>query len=216
MTDNKVKKENRLYAEIKKLQEKYLPYNETTLKRLAFAATIMIGWILIWALVFKMCDNQLLGMAYANLKDLTPMERIMWDIIPFNYRGTDYWIMRQKIDTLLNCFVFAPYGVLFCYIFKKKNILLNAAICFGLSLFIESLQFATMLGNPATEDLITNTLGCFIGYGINALIFERMSVKTKIIICTAANLICIGGVIYSLITLVGATDTIWGIITRTL
>lgn len=216
MTDNKVKNESGFAAKIKEIQEKYLPYTEKTIKRLSISAAIMILWIMIWALVFKLCDENILGMTYNNLKELTPMERIMWDLIPFNYRGTDYWKMRQMIDTALNCFVFAPFGVLFCYIFKKKNVFRDAGICLVICISIELLQLATMLGNPATEDLITNTLGCFIGHGINALAFDRMSLKAKTIIVSAVNLILVGGSIYAIVTTIGAADTIYGIITRTL
>lgn len=216
MTENKVKSNNGFTTKIKKIQEKYLPYTEKTIRRLSISAAIMLLWIMIWALVFKLCDENILGMTYRNLKELTPMERIMWDLIPFNYRGTDYWKMRQMIDTALNCFVFAPYGALFCYIFKKRNVFRDAGICLGICISIELLQLATMLGNPATEDLITNTLGCFIGHGINVLAFDRMSLKAKTMIVGVVNLILIGGSIYAIITTIGAADVIYGIITRTL
>lgn len=216
MTENKAKNDNKFTTKIKEIQEKYLPYTEKTIRRLSISAVIMLLWIMIWALVFKLCDENILGMTYRNLKELTPMERIMWDLIPFNYRGTDYWKMRQMIDTALNCFVFAPYGALFCYIFKKRNVFRDAGICLGICISIELLQFATMLGNPATEDLITNTLGCFIGHGINVLAFDRMSLKAKTMIVGVVNLILIGGSIYAIITTIGAADVIYGIITRTL
>ena len=216
MTENKVKNENGFTVKIKKMQEKYLTYTEETVRNLSISAAIMLLWIMIWALVFKMCDTEMLTRTYINLKELTPIERIMWDLIPFNYRGTDYWKMRQMIDTLLNCLVFAPYGVLFCYIFKKKNVFRDAGICLGICIFIEMLQFATMLGNPATEDLITNTLGCFIGHGINALVFDRMSLKAKTIIVSTVNLTLIGVSIYAIITTIDAAEIIYGVITRTL
>ena len=205
-----------LATKLRTLQKKHLPYTPQTVTKLAVLATILMAWILLWGLVLKMCNDQLLGITYHNLKDLTMWERIMWDIIPFNYRGTDYWIMRQKIDTALNCFVFVPYGVLFCYIFKKDNVFRNAGICLGISFGIEVLQLFTMLGNPATEDLITNTLGCFVGYGLNALVFKRMADKTKVKLFATANVVLIVVVVYSIITLVGAADTIYGIVTKTL
>ena len=216
MTENKVKSDNKFTTKIKEIQEKYLPYTEKTIRRLSISAAIMLLWIMIWALVFKLCDPEMLTRTYINLKELTPLERIMWDLIPFNYRGTDYWKMRQMIDTALNCFVFAPYGALFCYIFKKRNVFRDAGICLGICISIELLQLATMLGNPATEDLITNTLGCFIGHGINVLAFDRMSLKAKTMIVGVVNLILIGGSIYAIITTIGAADVIYGIITRTL
>lgn len=201
---------------IRTVREKYLPYNEKTVRWFVIAATIMFGWIIIWALVLKLGDEDLLITTYNNLKVLTPEERIMWDIIPFNYRGTEEMIIRQVIDTVLNCFVFAPFGIMLCYLFRKKNLLRDGAICLGFSLLIELLQFATMLGNPAPEDLFTNTVGCIIGYGFYYLIFRRLSTKQNVILCVAVDLIFAVVVIYSLITTIDSADVIYGIVSRTL
>ena len=71
-------------------QNKFISYNEVTIRRLALSALVMYIWILIWALVLKLGDAQTLIRNYQNLSVLTLKERIMWDLIPFNYRGTDY------------------------------------------------------------------------------------------------------------------------------
>lgn len=205
-----------LWEKIRNLREKHLPYTEKTVKGLVIAAMVMFGWIIIWALVLKLGDEDLLITTYNNLKVLTPEERIMWDIIPFNYRGTEEMIVRQVIDTILNCFVFAPFGIMLCYLFEKKNLLRDGAICLGFSLLIELLQFATMLGNPAPEDLITNTVGCFIGYGVYYLIFKHMSTKSTVILAAVVNIVFGIVTIYSFVTVIGAADVIYGIITRKL
>ena len=201
---------------IKFIREKYLPYNEKTIHRLVMATIIMFSWLLIWALVFKLGSEILLFRNYTNLKDMTLEERILWDIIPFNYRGTDYWKLRQFIDTILNCFVFAPLGVALCYVFKKQNVWRNALICFGFSLLVEMLQLFTTLGNPSTEDLITNVVGCFIGFGIYRLIFQRLSVKQNVKFWAAANVLLVACTIFSLITTIIAAELIFGIITKPL
>ncbi len=205
-----------LWEKIRNLREKYLPYTEKTVKGLVIAAMVMFGWIIIWALVLKLGDEDLLITTYNNLKVLTPEERIMWDIIPFNYRGTEEMIVRQVIDTILNCFVFSPFGIMLCYLFKKKNIIRDAAICLGISVMVELIQLATMLGNPAPEDLITNTVGCFIGYGVYYLIFKRMSTKSTVILAAVVNIVFGIVTIYSFVTVIGAADVIYGIITRKL
>ncbi len=200
----------------REMQEKHLPYNENTVRTLVVSALVMFCWIILWALVFKLGNEALLITTYSNLKVLSPMERILWDLIPFNYRGEGQVVTSLVIDSVLNCFVFAPIGIMLCYLFKKKNLLRDAVICLGLSVAIEILQFATMLGNPATEDLITNTVGCFIGYGLYYLIFRRLSVKQNVIFALVVNLIFGVAVIYSLITFIGSADIIYGIVTRTL
>ena len=72
---------------LKTAREKFLPYNEVTLKRLVGTATAMYFWLIIWALVLKLGNEAILVGNYTNLKALTLRERIMWDIVPFNYRG---------------------------------------------------------------------------------------------------------------------------------
>lgn len=193
-----------------------LSYGRKTVKRLALLAIGLIGWLLVWALVFKMGDEVMLRRNYLNLKIMTPVERLLWDIVPFRYRGDDYWMSLQKLTTLLNCVVFVPFGVLFCYVFRRQNVIKNVAIGLGISIFIEMLQFVTMFGNPATEDLITNTFGCLVGYVLNALLFRHLSNKTKTIVLAISNVLLVVATIYSIVTLVGAYDTIYGIITRTL
>ena len=201
---------------IKNLREKYLPYDEATLRRQALATTFLFSWILIWALVFKLGSELLLVGNYTNLKDMTIEERILWDLIPFNYRGEGEYKLKLIMDTVLNCFVFAPLGVTLCYVFKKVNVWRNAAICLAFSVGVELLQLITTLGNPATEDLITNTVGCFIGFGLYHLIFKRISVKNSVRTLAVVNTLLAIASIVALITLAMSGETIIGIITRTL
>ncbi len=201
---------------LKSLREKYLPYDEVSLRRLALAATFMFSWILIWALVFKLGSEILLVRNYTNLKDMTLEERILWDFIPFNYSPVKGTFESLFMDTVLNCFVLAPLGVTFCYIFKKVNVWRNAAICLGFSMGVELLQLITILGNPATEDLITNVVGCFIGFGLYHLIFKRISVKNSVRILAIVNVLLAAASIFALVTTAMAGDTIVKIISRTL
>ena len=198
------------------LREKYLPYNEKTLRRLAVSALIMYIWILIWALVLKMGNETILRNLYFNLKDFTLKERILWDIRPFNYRGEGEYKRRIILDTILNCFVFAPIGVLICYVFKKVNMLRDALICLAFSIGIELIQLATMLGNPATEDLITNTLGYFIGFGLYLILFRRLSLKNTVIVALCANVILAAASIYAFISTLGVIDLLYRFMTKTL
>lgn len=201
---------------IKDLREKYLPYDEATLKRQALTTTFLFSWILIWALVFKLGSELLLVGNYTNLKDMTIEERILWDLIPFNYRGEGEYKLKLIMDTVLNCFVFAPLGVTLCYTFKKVNVWRNAAICLAFSVGVELLQLITTLGNPATEDLITNTVGCFIGFGLYHLIFKRISVKNSVRTLAIVNVLLVLASIFAIVTIGTAWETIIGIITRTL
>lgn len=190
--------------------------NEKTLRRLALAAMLMYAWLLIWALVLKLGNEELLINNYTNLKQFTPLERLEWDLIPFHYRGEGAYKTKIIMDTVMNCFVFAPFGVMFGYIFKKRNILRDVAICLCFAVCIESLQFITMLGNPATEDLITNPIGYFIGLAFYALIFKRLSVRQSVKVAVVTNTVFGVTVAVSLVTVIRSAELIFQIITKTL
>lgn len=202
-------------GEFNTLGEKHLTNNDKTLRILAISLTVMYAWILIWALIFKLCNNAELIQNYYNLRNMTALERIMWDIIPFNYRGEGMYRTMLVVGTVLNCFVFVPFGVTLNYVFKKRNILRDAGLCLAFSLFIESMQLLTPFANPATEDLITNTFGYFVGLGIYYLLFRRLKTKINVRIALALNVIFAAVVVYSLITYIGSAGLIFKLLTRT-
>ena len=196
------------------LEKKRSFYSEQTLRKLVLAATIMLFWLLIWALVFKLCNEDSMIANYRNLSAKTLKERIEWDLIPFNYRGEGMYKVKLIIATVLNCFVFAPFGVLFPLLFKKMNVLRDAAICFLTVTLIELLQLLTIIGNLATEDFITNMIGYFLGLGIYYLIFKRLSVRTNVIFFSIATVLCAIVTVYSIVTAVSSADVIYQILTR--
>ena len=212
----KNKKTRGTSLKINSAREEYFFKNETTLHRLMVVTTVMFCWILIWALVFKLGNEKLLIGNYNNLKDMTIEERIMWDIIPFNYRGTPQMKLQQFMDTVLNCFVFSPLGIMLCYLFEKKNIIRDMAICLGFSVFVEALQLLTMLGNPAPEDLLTNVIGYFIGLILYHLLLKRISIARSAKIMWIFTFIFALAFIVSIVTTLMAAPTIFKIITKTL
>lgn len=192
-----------------------LSHNKTTVKRLAVACAVMFSWLLIWALVLKLGSETMLVRNYTNLKDMTLEERILLDLRPFNYENKGNKL-NLIMDTVLNCFVFAPLGIAFCYVFEKKNVFRDVLICLGFSIFIEAVQLFTMLGNPATEDLITNVAGCFIGHMIYNLLIRRLSMRKSSIFLMVVTAILSLAVVFSFATTVMAAEVIFKIITRTL
>ena len=150
------------------------------------------------------------------MKDFTLKERILWDLVPFNYRGEGDYKKQLIVDTMLNCLVMAPVGIMLCYIFKKPNVFRDAAICLVISVLIESIQLVTMLGNPATEDLITNTAGYFIGFGLYMLLFRRLSKKATVIVALVADFVFVIASIYALISTIGIADLLYQFVTKTL
>ena len=171
-----------------------LAYHERALRREAWVATGLYIFILLWVLCLKFCNVQMLMQNYINLSELTIRERFLWDIVPF-YTRQNHTV--QWLEFFANSIVFAPFGVLLNYLFKKRNILRDFALCLALSLSIEVFQLFTLLGGFATVDLIMNSLGYFVGLGIYYLIFKKRTMKICIWTCRVANFVFLVLFIYA-------------------
>ena len=199
-----------------KLKEKliyFLREDECTLRRDAIIALVMFSLILPWMLFLKFNKVYLLRRGYFGFVVLSLKERFMLDLIPFRFTH-DY--VNQIITIVLNCFIFAPFGVVFNTLFKKKSISRDMLICFLISLFVEVTQLFTMLGGFATIDLITNTISYLFGLLAYNLVLAKVSVKWNVRIYRIVNLILVPFVVIATVTTIGNLDVIWGILTRTL
>ena len=193
--------------------ERLFTYDNRALRREAWIATSLYIFILLWVLCLKFCNAQMLTQNYINLSELTLRERFLWDIVPF-YTRQNHTV--QWLEFFANSLVFAPFGVLLNYMFAKRNILRDFALCVGLSLSIEIFQLFTLLGGFATVDLIMNSVGYFVGLFIYYLIFKKRSTKTCIWVCRVANFIFLPTFIYALVTALLNGELIVAILTRTL
>lgn len=79
------------------------------------------------------------------------------------------------IENIMNVVVFVPVGFLLGFATKegKKGWLVALLIGAGLSIGIETLQLAFKLGFAEVDDVMHNTLGCMIGYGVYSLVRIR-------------------------------------------
>ena len=94
--------------------------------------------------------------------------------------------IREWRNIILNILMFVPLGFMIPLLFKKcKRWYITYLIGFGATLFIEILQLISKQGIFELDDIINNTLGCIIGYGIVIFfisIYEkRYKVLTNII-----------------------------------
>ncbi len=190
-----------------------LACDERALRREVIVATSLYIFILLWLLCLKFGNAEMLACNYINLSELTLRERFLYDIVPFYTRQNH---TLQWIEFFANSLVFAPFGVLFNYLFTKRNILRDFALCLGLSLSIEVFQLFTLLGGFATVDLIMNSLGYFVGLALYYLIFKKCSVKTCVWICRVANFIFLPLFLYALVTTLENGELILAILMRTL
>lgn len=71
------------------------------------------------------------------------------------------------VENMMNVVVFVPLGLLLGSLLRVKGSWLMAllfGLCFSVS--IEVMQFVLKRGFAETDDVMHNTLGCFIGYGV--------------------------------------------------
>ncbi len=78
--------------------------------------------------------------------------------------------MRFLTGNIMNIVVFIPVGLLLGMAFKniKPRVVLLTGVLISLS--IEILQFATKRGFAEFDDLMHNTLGCMLGFGLYCLL----------------------------------------------
>ncbi len=188
-------------------------YDTRALRREVVFAICLYTGILFWIVCLKFGNAEMLARNYKNLSELTLEERFLWDLVPFYTRQNH---TLQWLEFFANSFIFAPYGVLLNYLFKKRMILRDFALCVGLSLFIEVFQLFTLLGGFATVDLIMNSVGYFVGLGIYHLIFKKRTLKTCIWVCRAFNFIFLILFVYAFGTALQNGELILAILTKRL
>jgi glycopeptide antibiotics resistance protein len=109
----------------------------------------------------------------------------MTNIIPFR-TITSYLKLITKINInivitnlLGNLLMFMPMGMALPVLFDKKFNKLWKVVAFviALVLIIETIQFITFTGSADIDDLILNTIGAIIGYGIIKIKMIRKLLK---------------------------------------
>lgn len=78
--------------------------------------------------------------------------------------------LRIDPEIFLNIIMFVPVGLLACLAFKSLKWWQALMIGCGMSVSIELLQYSLKRGTTEIGDVLHNTLGCLIGYGIYELI----------------------------------------------
>ena len=91
------------------------------------------------------------------------------------YDFTPFWSYSRPdllIENIMNVVVFVPVGFLLGFVTGKgkKGWLVALLIGAGLSIGIETLQLVFKLGFAEVDDVMHNTLGCVIGYGVYSLV----------------------------------------------
>lgn len=80
-------------------------------------------------------------------------------------------------EMIMNCVIFIPFGLLLSTCFKKAKFLPKLGYILAFSLVVELLQYIFGIGATDITDLITNTLGGFLGLQLYDLSNKFISSK---------------------------------------
>ena len=178
---------------------------DKALRTISAVATVLYALFLVWALWLKVGDADQIMTNYLNVSILTEEQR--WMVDSFLFKDRQY-LVHQIIEIVLNCFVFAPFGVTMCLATKGKKIWAHVIFCFVFSLAIELTQRYTWIGGFSLIDLSTNVAGYFIGFGAYKLIFARFKTKTNLIITAVIVGVLTALLIYAVVSVVLIKDTL--------
>ncbi len=94
------------------------------------------------------------------------------DFTPFwSYAAINEGRIELIPENVMNAVVFVPVGILLGSLLRVKGSWLIAlAVGMGISISIETKQYFFHRGFAETDDVMHNTIGCLIGYGIISLI----------------------------------------------
>lgn len=87
----------------------------------------------------------------------------IWEYASLNY--------KLIAESILNVLLFVPLGFLADAAIKRRMFLKTIGLCCSISVTIELLQLITKRGVCNIDDVIHNTLGCIIGYGLFLLCY---------------------------------------------
>ena len=97
----------------------------------------------------------------------TTGETRQYDFHPFwSYKAIQEGKEDLLAENIMNVVVFIPVGLLLSIAFKQVTWWKALLIGCGISVTIEALQFFLMRGFSEVDDVMHNTLGCLLGYGI--------------------------------------------------
>lgn len=96
-------------------------------------------------------------------------------IIPYIEQAHELsdWFVK---NLACNIIMFMPYGFLYPIVTRKQDCLLIRTVCSAclLSAGIEITQYITAFGCCDIDDVILNTLGAVIGFGIYRAVYKKM------------------------------------------
>lgn len=85
------------------------------------------------------------------------------------------WFVVAAVE---NVIMFAPLGFFGCLAFRRlqagRRLWINIGVALCLSVAVEVIQFCMQIGEAQVMDVVTNILGCVIGYVIGVFIVHKL------------------------------------------
>jgi len=123
-------------------------------KRIVVCSFLLLSYLLV-----VLCNTVIFRSTGTNSRvELIPF----WSYMEVYKTGRAFFL----VESLLNIALFIPIGVLLSRISKIKKLYIPILFGFTFSLLIEITQYICKRGWFETDDIIHNTLGCVIGFGI--------------------------------------------------
>lgn len=149
---------------------------EKTEKKIRFWCRIFLGVYLVFLAYF---------LVFSEEWGRTFMEgEYRYNLVPFQEIGRylRYWkqigIQYVLLNLGGNVIGFIPFGALFPAVSRKTSGFLRTAfIGFELSLMVELTQLVLKVGSCDVDDILLNTLGCCVGYGLYHLVKQHRRMK---------------------------------------
>jgi glycopeptide antibiotics resistance protein len=135
---------------------------------------VLLAWVVLWKL-----EVPWIGDAATLLRPLK--------LVPFVPNGDAG--ASAPIEVVINLVIFVPYGLLLGALAPTWVWWKAAAIFLGTSLILESTQHLISTGSFDTTDLIVNTAGGLIGYGICAALRRRFGSRAPVLIARVSLIV---------------------------
>ena len=131
---------------------------------LAFAIYLaLLVWVVLWKL-----EVPWIGEAAASLRPLK--------LVPFVASGDAG--ANAPTEVIINAVIFVPFGLFMGALTPAWTWWKAGGVVLGASLTLEIVQHLISTGSFDTTDLIINTAGGLIGYGISVVLRRRLGTRT--------------------------------------
>lgn len=163
--------------------------------------------ILLWIVVFK-ANRPITPIRIARTKAMTLLERFELGNYPFKnlFVDAEGHVFSRAKEHFLNILIFLPFGFLLPFFIKKKKVLITSIVFITFTIGFELFQLFTGIGGFDVTDLMTNTLGGFLGLWLYKVAFSKISDHVINRMSFVVNIIFVPVAVFAIINTVNHFD----------